>query len=713
MKKIVFTLLAMSILMGAMAQNKKCGIDTKALVAEQIAAGATRIDMLAKVAPDFDRGYFEKAGVVFGAQAGQIVTMSVPVEALPLLESTKGVIQYSISHPIAAPECNQVRFDTRTDSVHQGQGVTDNMPYDGEGVYIGITDWGFDYSHPNYNAGTGNMRLEMAWDHFKLSGPTPADKGYGEGLNYGTLTTERLRLAEGDTSNLYGYGTHGTHVAGIAAGRGVDGDQMGQAPGAKLLFCSFGLGEKPWMDAVAWMKQVAQDSSRRLVINSSWGMYSFSTIDGTSLLSQAINAWADEGVVFCTSGGNNGRTSIPFHISRTFRSDTVDTLRTVVVRASDIYSIHETGQVLIMWGEEGKDFSACVRLRKNDSVTWSTPMFSTALGDTVIYDSIVHEGGSTGYRVLVEHANPFDNRPHIQIDIDKNDYQTHLLFTATEGTVHAWNVANKENHAGNEGCSFSVGGRDGFTAGDAMYGVGEPACAAKCISVAAHSADRYSSSTSTYRPGRLADFSSAGPLINGVNKPEISAPGVDIVSSISYWSDQAYTTYLYKYITDRKYIWSAMSGTSMSSPAVTGVVALMLQANPSLSVDEIREIIFTTARNDSITGPLVANDSMDVHWGWGKIDALRAVNECVRRVSVNEVEDLRTPLKVYPNPATGMVTIHTGCGEQQTLTVYTIDGRLVRQMPVSIETTLDVSSWDMGIYILRVGSRTEKLIVNR
>ncbi len=139
----------------------------------------------------------------------------------------------------------------------------------------------------------------------------------------------------------------------------------------------------------------------------------------------------------------------------------------------------------------------------------------------------------------------------------------------------------------------------------------------------------------------------------------------------------------------------------------------MLQANPSLSVDEIREIIFTTARNDSITGPLVANDSMDVHWGWGKIDALRAVNECVRRVSVNEVEDLRTPLKVYPNPATGMVTIHTGCGEQQTLTVYTIDGRLVRQMPVSIETTLDVSSWDMGIYILRVGSRTEKLIVNR
>lgn len=711
MKKILFTLLAMSILMNVSAQNRKCGIDTRALVAEQLSAGATHIDMLAKMAPGFDRAVFEKAGIVFGAQAGQIVTMSVPADALPLLESSKEVLQYSISHTIAAPECNQDRFDTRTDSVHQGLGVVNNLPYDGEGVYIGITDWGFDYSHPNYNAGSGNLRLEMAWDHFKLSGPSPADKGYGDGLNYGTLITEGLRAAHGDTSNLYGYGTHGTHVAGITAGRGVDGDQMGQAPGAKLLFCSFGLGEKPWMDAVAWMKQVAQDSSRRLVINSSWGMYSFSTIDGTSLLSQAINAWSEEGVVFCTSGGNNGRTSIPFHISRTFRSDTADTVRTVVVRASDIYSIRETGQVIVMWGEEGHDFSACIRLRKNDTTLWRTPMFSTAMGDTVIYDSIVHEGESTGYRVLVESANVFNNRPHIQIDIDKTSLQTQLFFTAAEGTVHAWNLANKDNHAGNEGCSFSQAGRDGFVSGDALYGVGEPACAAKCISVAAHRPDRYSNSSGVYRPGVIADFSSAGPLINGVNKPEISAPGVDIVSSISYWTTSSYTPYLTYFLGGRNYIWSTMSGTSMSCPAVTGVVALMLQANPTLSVDQVREIIFSTARNDTVTGPLVARDSMDVHWGWGKIDALRAVNECVRRLSVNDAEISRIPLKVFPNPASDMVTVHTGCGETQTLSVYTMDGRLAHQCPVTGETTLDISSWPCGVYILRAGSRTEKLVV--
>ena len=710
MKKILFTLLTMSILIGAQAQEKKCAIDTKTLVAEQIAAGATSIDMMAKMVPGFDHSVFEKAGITFGAQAGQIVTMRVPVEALPLLESNKQVLQYSISHRIAQPECDRTRFDTRTDSVQNGLGLewATDTTFTGEGVYIGITDWGFDYTHPNYNhVNRANFRLDMAWDHFRLAGPAP------EGFDYGTLISGHGPLfdAKGDTSNLYGYGTHGTHVAGICAGRGYNGKNVGQAPKAHLLFCSFGLGEREWMDGVAWMRQVAQDSSRRLVVNSSWGMYSFSTLDGTSLLSQAINAWADAGTIFVTSGGNNGRESIPFHISRTFRNDTVDTLRTVVVRASQIYSISETGQVLVMWGEEGHDFTAGIRIWKNDSTFWYSPMYSTASGDTAIYDTLDCGDERVAYRIMIEHSNPFDHRPHIQLDVRKTLMETHLYITATSGTVHAWNLADKENHAGNEGCTFGVAQHPGFTGGDALYGVGEPACAAKCISVAAHSADRINPSTEVLQFGDLADFSSSGPLINGVMKPEISAPGVNVVSSISAWTEDGYIANMTQNVLGQRYIWAQMSGTSMSGPAVTGIVALLLQANPQLTVDQVREVLFSTARNDEVTGPLVARDSMDLRWGWGKADALRAVNKALSMVSINQVEDLRTPLKVYPNPASTTVTVKTLCGEQQTLKVYTVDGRLVLQTPVNQETTLNLDGWARGVYILRVGSRSEKLIV--
>ena len=151
MKKIVFTLLAISFLASAMAQGAKCGIDTKALMREEMAAGARSINFLAKMAPGYDRDVLEKAGIAIGAEAGQIVALRVPTESVGVLESDKEVLEYSISHRIAAPDCDRTRHDTRADSVQNGWGMPESMRYTGEGVYIGITDWGFDYTHPNYN----------------------------------------------------------------------------------------------------------------------------------------------------------------------------------------------------------------------------------------------------------------------------------------------------------------------------------------------------------------------------------------------------------------------------------------------------------------------------------------------------------------------------------------------------------------------------------
>ena len=706
MKRIIFTLLAISILSAAFAQNKKCGIDTKALVAKEIKSGATSVNMLAKMATGFDRGRLEKAGIVIGTQAGQIVTLRVPVDALSELDNNKDVILDSISHPIAQPECDDTRFDTRTDSVHSGLGLIRDTSFNGEGVYVGITDWGFDYTHPNYNAVThDNLRLVAAWDHFRLAGPAP------DGFDYGTVIfgASNLRRAHGDTSNIYGYGTHGTHVAGIAAGKGARNKMRGQAPKARLLLCSFGLGEYEWMQGVAWMRKVAQDSARRLVINSSWGMYSFSCIDGKSLLSEAINNWAADGTIFCTSAGNNG--DVKFHISKTFTSAS-DTLKTVAT----YYDLvpEAIGQCLIMWGEEGHDFSAQFRMAIADSTGtyWAAPAFNTVNGDQIVYDTLVCGDIRIPYRVLVEHSNPLDHRPHIQMDVNKDaSLKLQLLITAESGTVHAWNVANKTNHAGNEGADFvSNPNFPGFVEGDALYGIGEPGCAEGNITVAAHTSG-YWENDSTYSTGNLTYFSSYGPIIDGRQKPDISAPGMGVVSSISRWTTSSYMSVMSFTEDGYSYKWAGMSGTSMSSPSVTGVVALLLQANPNLTYSQIKDILHITARNDDKTGPLVANDSADIRWGWGKIDAVDAVNEAIRRVSIATAEEYRLPLHIYPNPTSGTVTVRTGCGEQQTMEIYSIDGRSMEQRQVAEQTTLDTSRWPRGVYIVRVGSRIEKLIV--
>lgn len=717
MKKIAVSMFLLSILMSAQAQ-RKCGIETQALMQEvqqakkgriemprmlkeqySISADGQTVRMIAKVGARFDEQVLRQRGITVGSQVGNIVTLTVPLTQIDALEQYDQVLVYNTAHTMA-PTCDATRFDTRTDSVQDGLGLP--QQFRGDSVLIGITDWGFDYTHVNYNnKSTTNHRLVRAWDQFKLSGPAP------EGFNYGTehIGREALLEAECDTFGLYGYHSHGTHVAGIAAGRGVNGKYVGQAPNASLLFASFLLDEASWLDAVAWMKQVAEEEQKRLVVNSSWGMYTFSTLDGTSLLSQAIDAYSNQGIVFVTSGGNNG--DADFHISRTFTPDTVDTLRTVCA-----YYGAGVGQALIIWGEPGHDFSAGFAIEK-DGVLTRSAMYSTAAGDSYANGTLIAGADTVAFDVMVEHANILNDRPHILLNVAKvgNDL-LHLFITADDGTVHAWNVCNVENHAGNVGCAFGDNRRAGYSNGDRRHGVGEPACSNKAIAVAAHVADRVRYIDSLYIPGAIASFSSHGPLITGVHKPEISAPGNNVVSSISAFTTESYQAVASSEYGEHRYIWSKMSGTSMSSPAVTGIVALMLQANPKLTTDEVREILFTTARNDSQTGPLHLNDSVDDRWGYGKADALRAVNEALSRVSIASVDASKMPLVAYPNPATRHITVLTGSDMPQTMTIYATDGRRLLQQRVGKEAHIDVGNWNKGVYIINVDGRNTKIVVH-
>ncbi|MBR1644141.1 MAG: S8 family peptidase [Bacteroidales bacterium] len=660
--------------------------------------GEETIGVVAKVDETFDAEALETAGIKVTSRIADIVSMRVPLQKLALLEDWPGITHYSVSHKVA-PTMDQTRVDTRTDSVQAGMGVP--MPFDGEGVLIGITDWGFDYRHPNLNV-RDNLRIYKAWDHFKLSGPSPA------GFDYGTVydNYEEVYAAGGDTSGLYGYGTHGTHVAGIASGNGIDGRYIGQAPGAHLLLGSWLLGEAAWLDQVAWMYRESRAAHKRLVINSSWGMYTFSNLDGTSLLSQAINHYADSGVVFVTSAGNNG--SVGFHLRHTFREN--DTCLTHAEWYAD-----GIGEALIFWGEPEKQFAVSFALSRHDTLH-EGPWFATADNIDYLESYLVVGSDTIHYDIMTESANFNDNRPHALLNVEKKDgYQLIMRCVAAEGTtVDAWNVCNVDNHAGNVGMAFVNDGKRSFLSGDTNYGVGEPGCAAKTITVAAHRADRRSA-TGTIRPYPIASFSSHGPAFGDGVKPEISAPGYEVVSSVSSYYNASYSNSASTRIDGRAYNWTTFSGTSMSSPAVTGIVALMLQANPHLTVDEVREILFTTARNDNITGALLANDSVSPVWGHGKADALRAVNAAYDALDIEEAARVERPLSLFPNPTHDVFTLLTFSNTEALLEVFSLDGKRVWQQTTEAVCTLDVSSWPKGVYMVRItdrsGARNAKLVV--
>ncbi|TMW69623.1 hypothetical protein Poli38472_001779 [Pythium oligandrum] len=113
----------------------------------------------------------------------------------------------------------------------------------------------------------------------------------------------------------------------------------------------------------------------------------------------------------------------------------------------------------------------------------------------------------------------------------------------------------------------------------------------------------------------LADFSSKGPSKGGLMKPDISAPGVSVRSA---WKDG-----------DSSY--NSISGTSMATPHVAGVVALLLSAKPGLTFDQVKTTLTQTVDTASLKpAGKTCGDTKDGTfpnnmYGYGRINALNAI----------------------------------------------------------------------------------------
>ena len=95
----------------------------------------------------------------------------------------------------AVLDVNKARFGTRVDSVHAGYNLP--QPYHGDGVLIGVLDWGLDYTHPMfYDTTLTTSRIRAVWDQYRQAGPSPGD------FNYGSVaeSPEDIQSMQSDTS---------------------------------------------------------------------------------------------------------------------------------------------------------------------------------------------------------------------------------------------------------------------------------------------------------------------------------------------------------------------------------------------------------------------------------------------------------------------------------------------------------------------------------
>ncbi len=642
---------------------------------------------LGKINQQFNPQNLSDLGVMVGKPIGSVVSIKVPLNQLATITSLPGLESMQIAAKVENL-LDKAIIDIRADSTKAGIGLPEG--YTGKDVYIGVTDWGFDYTSPMfYDTTLSESRIIAAWDQFKTSGPSP------NGFNYGTEYTspQTLLAAESDTSNIYNYSSHGTHVAGIAAGSGAGLAYRGVAFESKLLFVTFTFNVASVLDAWEWMYQKALADGKRLVINMSWGIYHFGTLDGTSLLSQAITAYTDLGVIFVNSGGNNG--NVNFHLKKTFSND-------VLKSKIDFYDYNANanmwGQSIHSWGEVGNNFSNGIIVTNSAGlVLVESPYYATNNTPSYIDTFIVAGLDTVWYNISAEAVHPLNNKPQMRLRVKNTNTSLKILLKsiADTGIVHYWNLTELTNGVGNWGMPFSTSG-SGTSAGNNLNGISEPACSDDVITVAAY-ATQYSAANGSLVGGGIASFSSIGPRYDGTMKPDISAPGVAIMSSISSFTNAAYTSLGSVDFNGRTYHFAKFSGTSMSAPMVAGVAALILDANPYLSARQVKEIIMETARQDNITGIIPAEGS--TRWGAGRVNAYAAVKLALQTIGLEEpANDLMW--SVFPNPVAN--ELHFTIVEELPKQAEIVNLNGQANLRAIINGKLNVSDLSPGNYFIRL-----------
>ncbi|MDG1147355.1 MAG: S8 family peptidase [Crocinitomicaceae bacterium] len=651
--------------------------------------GMYYVSVLAKVNGNYNKAVLESQNVLVGSKINTILSVKWPLSQIENILNHNQFSYVKIAGKIKSL-LNKVPTATRADSVWMGFDLPQG--YTGKDVIIGITDWGFDYSHPMfYDTLLQETRILAAWDQFKNAGPAPT--GYSYGTEYDNPAD--LIAAGTDTINIYSYATHGSHVAGIAGGSGAGTPYRGIGFEANYLFTTFLVDEGAVLDAWQWMNDKAIVEGKRLVINMSWGLYHMDAIDGSSVISQALDAYSAQNVVFVTSGGNNGDS--PFHIKKAY---TGDLMKTNINFYFNPNLATVWGQSIHMWGDVGNEISSAIQiLNMSNQVVAESPWYNTTTTTSYV-DSFIVAPTTTDtiwLNLSADELYPTNNRPQMRLRVKSppSGYKVVLLSTAPTGTVHYWNVTELTSDVGNWGMPFSSLG-SGYTSGDTDNGIGTPACTHSAITVAAYSAEYYTM-TGFEVGGQLAYFSSVGPLMTDSLKPDIAAPGVSVRSSISSYTDHAYTAVTTVDFNGRTYPFASMSGTSMSSPATAGVITLILQANPYLSAEQVKQILILTARKDDNTGVIPSFGSSS--WGWGKVNAYAAVKLALNTVGISELPQEVT-WNVYPNPANETLSISGLKNTNVKPMIIDLQGKAI-----SIEfinSSMDITSIEPGVYFLRL-----------
>jgi subtilisin family serine protease len=498
-----------------------------------------------------DLSHLSQYGIEVNQNTGNVRTAYLPIDRLDDLSEESAVQRIKPSRKL------KLRMDEAPKKVKLPE-FKNKAGLTGKGVVIGVIDSGIDPKHPAF-AG----RILRIWDQ-TLPGPGVEEGGYGA-----ELTGTQLTISQ-DTDG------HGTHVAGIASG--LDNTYGGVAPEAELVIVKTDLQDAHIADGVRYIFRLASEMGLPAVVNLSLGGHADGH-DGSDSLSKIIDAESGPGRIVCCAAGNEGNDNI--HGQTNVSSKRLGTMR---------FSV-PYNQVGIVWlnGWYSCDGQLEISLRSPNGFV--TP-----------FQPIIADGNpSKQYNLLDARVEVVTPGP----DPANGDYN---FFVQIRGGGNSrfnqpvpggvWQLRVR-NTSGND-VRLDVWTLDdtasvfftGKSISDTMK-IGSPGAASNAVTVASYTTKViYTDIDGNQRKvgfelDNISEFSSEGPLRNDAQKPDVAAPGAMIVSALS-----SNANFDRSMMVNSKFV--VLAGTSMATPFVSGLVALLLQRDPNLTPEACKR--FATSK---------------------------------------------------------------------------------------------------------------------
>ena len=589
------------------------------------------------------------------------------------------VVTGPFAYPGTASSLNDWSFPVRTGNGEEDTSGTlleslSGVTATGKGVIVGIIDTGIDWRHPDFRDPADSLRSRILsiWDSNwmkRVEGPPTDVFDYGR-----EWTREEIEAAlrgEGsepprDTVSLFGAG-HGTFVAGIAAGNGnANPHHQGMAPESEIVVYSLGpyprLGkDSSNLEGAHYIFDLAERKGLPAVVNIS-GSSLFTHRDREELESLLREV---PGRALVAAAGNRGlgRRHARFDLT-----------------AAASYTIYRTRPR----GEEpGSELvvNAChqgtgeawvgVGLSKDEMVWRSLDEIADEVTDSLGTARVSWSGSHTRHGYTPEpwtcqNQGAFEKSFSLRVHIEDSDPELAEWRVAARGSgvLHTWLWSGR---------SLSSGeplGDPQYRPSDNYYTLVSPGSFQEIITVGAFAnrdlgflGDRYRDLFGDQKIRDLLPFSSRGPALGGLIKPDLVAPGV---LTAPFSGDST------KYLT--------ATGTSASAPVVAGAVALYFERFPQATNRDVWRALTESAASDEFTG-----ETPNFDWGYGKLDVAAFLQEPPTVVTAETRDVLPAGFSLaqnYPNPFNGRTSISyqlpsPGAVE---LTLYDLLGQPVRRL---------------------------------